>query len=135
MENQAFSSFFEPYEDFFDHPSKKALILLGVLVQKFLNYQFNERGSTPFTKRLKGLRLNQKETQDLFRELLNKMNEYDIGHWWKDLREGISLNLMASGSRWPLSSDEIGFYLALGMSLYNHPAFKAKEEKKEEEVA
>ncbi|GEM_PF-1046423 len=135
MENQAFSSFFEPYEDFFDHPSKKALLLLGVLVQKFLNYQFNERGSTPFTKRLKGLRLNQKETQDLFRELLNKMNEYGIGHWWKDLREGLSLNLMASGSRWPLSSDEIGFYLALGMSLYNHPAFKAKEEKKEEEGA
>ena len=86
-------------------------------------------------KRLKGLRLNQKDVQDLFRELSNKMNEYAIGHWWRDLKEGISVNFMAAGNRWPLSPDEVGFYLAIGMSLSGHPTFKSKEEKNTEEVS
>jgi len=133
MKDQPFAEFFEPYQEFFDHPAKKALVLLGVLTQKFLNYQYRERGSTPLVKKLKGLRLDQKEAQDLFRELCNKMHEYNIGHWWKELREGISLNFMAAGNRWPLSVDEVGFYIALGMSLSGHPAFKSKEEEKNTE--
>ena len=135
MKDQPFAEFFEPYQEFFDHPAKRVLVLLGVLIQKFLNYQYKERGSTPFVKRLKGLRLDQKDAQVLFRELINKMYEHAIGHWWKELREGISVNFMAAGNRWPLSVDEVGFYLAIGMSLSGHPAFKSKEEKNTEEVS
>jgi len=51
------------------------------------------------------------------------MNEYNIGHWWPELREGISLNFIEAGERWPLSPDEVGFYIAVGMALHSHPIF------------
>ncbi|WP_457756313.1 TIGR02556 family CRISPR-associated protein [Thermodesulfatator indicus] len=124
-----FYEFFSKYDDFFDNPAKRALVLLGVLVQKFLDYQYRERNSTPFIKNLKNLRLDQKDIQKLFTALQNKMNEYGIGHWWPELREGISLNLIEAERDWKLSPEEIGFYLAVGMSLSRHPAFGKKEEK------
>ncbi len=125
MDNSAYQEFFERHGNFFNHPAKRGLVLLGVLTQNFLNYQFQERGgSTPFLKNLKNLRLDQRDIQSIFVALQNKMNEYGIGHWWKNLREGISLSFIEAGERWPFSPDEIGFYMAIGMSLNSHTAFK-----------
>ena len=127
--SQKFEEFFEEHGSFFDHPAKKGLVLLGTLTQKFLNYQFRERGSTPFIKMLKNLRLDQKDIQKIFVGLQNKMNEYGIGHYWGDIREGVSLYFIKAGKTWPLSPDEIGFYFAVGMSLHKHPVFgRDKEE-------
>ncbi len=124
MENTPFQEFFEEHGDFFNHAAKRSLVLLGVLTQKFLNYQFRERGSTPFLKMLKNLRLDQRDIQKLFVGLQNKMNEYGIGHYWPKIREGVSLSLIEAGDRWPFSPEEIGFYLAVGMSLHKHPVFE-----------
>ncbi len=123
MNGLPYEEFFEKHGDFFNHPAKRALVLLGVLVQKFLDYQYSQRESTPFIKVLKNLKLDQKDVQSVFVKLQNKMNEYDIGHWWPELREGISLNFVEAGDKWPLSPDEIGFYIAVGMSLHSHPIF------------
>ena len=124
MEHTSFQEFFEEHGDFFNHPAKRGLVLLGVLTQKFLNYQYSTRGSTPFLKMLKNLRLDQKDVQKLFVGLQNKMNEYGIGHYWPKIREGVSLSLIEAGDHWPLSPEEIGFYLAVGMSLHKHPVFE-----------
>ncbi len=132
MRDLPYQEFFELHGDFFNHPAKRGLVLFGVLVQKFLNEQYNRRGSTPFLKVLKNLRLNQKDVQSVFVALQNKMNEYEIGHWWPELREGISVNFIEAGDTWPLSPDEIGFYMAVGMSLYRHPSFGKDTEKNEE---
>ena len=130
MHNLPYQEFFEKHGSFFNHPAKRGLVLLGVLVQNFLNYQFNERdGSPPFLKKLKSLRLDQRDVQSVFVALQNKMNEYGIGHWWKNLREGISLGFIEAGDRWPFSPDEIGFYIAVGMSLNSHPIFKETDER------
>ncbi len=128
MNSSPYAEFFERHGDFFNHPAKRALVLLGVIVQKFLNYQYKERNSTPFMKVLKNLRLDQKDVQSIFTALQNKMNEYGIGHWWPELREGISLYFIEGGDKWPLSPDEIGFYIAVGMSLHSHPVFGERHE-------
>ena len=135
MEQTSFQEFFEKHGDFFNHPAKRGLVLLGVLTQKFLNYQFRERGSTPFLKMLKNLRLDQKDVQKLFVGLQNKMNEYGIGHYWPKIREGVSLSLIEAGDHWPLSPEEIGFYLAVGMSLHKHPVFGDTKTEATEESA
>lgn len=124
MSDSPYNNFFEKYGDFFNHPAKRGLVLLGVLTQNFLNEQFKRRQSTPFLRVLKNLKLNQKDVQNVFVSLQNKMNEYEIGHWWPDLRKAIGINFIQSGDKWPLSPEEIGFYIAVGMALYNHPVFK-----------
>lgn len=134
MIESPYYEFFERHGDFFDHPSKRALVLLGVLVQKFLDYQYSQRGSTPFLKILKNLKLNQKDVQSIFTKLQNKMNEYDIGHWWPELRKGISLYFIDAGDRWPLAPDEIGFYIAVGMALHSHPIFGKRKSGEEGEI-
>jgi len=126
MTDLPFEEFFSGHGDFFNHPAKRGLVLLGVLVQNFLNYQYSQRGSTPFLKVLKNLRLDEDDVKKVYVSLQNKMNEYEIGHWWPELREGISLNFIEAGENWPLTPEEIGFYIAIGMALHRHPIFKAE---------
>lgn len=128
MSDPQYQSFFDEHKDFFNHPAKRGLVLLGVLVQNFLNKQYERRESTPFLRALKNLKLNQKDVQNVFVSLQNKMNEYEIGHWWPELRKGIGLNFIEAGDKWPLSPEEIGFYIAIGMALYRHPAFKGAKD-------
>ncbi|MCD6364005.1 MAG: TIGR02556 family CRISPR-associated protein [Synergistetes bacterium] len=118
-EDIPYAEFFNRYADFFNHPAKRGLVLLGALVQKFLVTQRLERGSTPFRKQLKNLRLSQKDVKNLWVALQNKMNEYDVGHYWKNLREAIALSFISAGDDWGLSPDEIGFYLVVGMAIHN----------------
>ena len=125
-----YNELFESHPTFFDHPSKKLLVLLGVLLQRFLYFQKKERGSTPFVKKLKGLKLQQKDIQNLFKEVNTKMQEYDISHYWKELKEDIATLFLYSGDSWPLNVDEIGFYLSVGMALAFNDIFK-REEKEE----
>ena len=122
-----FNKLFKEHPDFFNHPSKMLLVLLGVLVKKFMSYQHKERQSTPFVKKLKGLKLQQKDVEKLFSELNNKMIEYGIPHYWNDLKEDISNLFIASGDKWPLSVDEIGFYLSVGMALGFRSVFKEED--------
>lgn len=124
MSTLPYESFFELHKDFFNHPAKVGLVLLGVLVQKFLNYQHRERGSTPFLKTLKNLRLDKKDVQSVYLALQNKMNEYGIARYWGKLREGIARSFIEAGDSWHLSTDEIGFYITIGMALHSHEAFK-----------
>jgi CRISPR-associated protein Cas8b/Csh1 subtype I-B len=106
-------------------------VLFGVLIQKFLNYQLKERDSTPFLKVLKNLRLTQKDVENAFVALQNKMQEYNVSHWWRDLKKSIALNFVEAGENWNFSPDEIGFYIAIGMSLYSLPIFGREENNSE----
>ena len=131
MNRLPYEEFFERHGEFFNHPAKRGLVLLGVLVQNFLNEQYRRRGSTPFMKTLKNLILDQKNVQKMYVALQNKMNEYEIGYWWPELREGVSLSFIEAGDKWPLSPEEIGFYIAVGMALHSHPIFKGINETQE----
>lgn len=117
---------FEEFEDFFDSNAKKAIFLEGVLVQKLLRIQYTDRGSTPFVKKLNGLKLDEKKVKSLLPAIQGKLEEYDK-NYYRELEKLISDYFVASGKDWNLSNDEISYYFVLGMNLVD----LFKSEKKE----
>jgi CRISPR-associated protein Csh1 len=118
MDNNA-----KPYREFFDENSlldedtKRAVFLEGVLAEKLLNIQYNERKSKPFRARLNGLKIDEKVAKRLLPEMINKLEEYDK-NYFKELEEAIGLYFMSSNFA-KFSVDEISFYFTLGMTLAN----------------
>ncbi|MGI6776506.1 MAG: TIGR02556 family CRISPR-associated protein [Acetivibrionales bacterium] len=111
---QKYLNFMDEYKDVFDSDFKRAVFLLGILVDRLLSIQYLERNSKPFYSRLNGLKLNEKLVRRIFTETLNKLNEYEKNHYYAGLEELISL-YMLSGCE--LSDNDISFYFALGMTL------------------
>lgn len=118
------------YEEFFrenpvfDDPVKKGLFLEGVLTQKLLNIQYQERNSTPFRSRLNGLKIDEKVAKRLLPEIINKLEEYNK-NYYKDLEEAIGEYLIHSDFR-KYSIDEMSYYFTLGMVLAKY--FKVEKE-------
>mgnify|MGYP001026684905 CR=1 FL=1 len=110
--------FFGKFPETFLSPAHKALFLLGGLAQSLLNIQSQERGSTPFRKRLKGLRMREEDFKALLPQIQNKLEEYGKNYYRK-LEELISSYFLASGTGWQLRTDEMNFYFVLGMNLKN----------------
>jgi CRISPR-associated protein Csh1 len=108
--------FFKDFSDTFYTPAHKAVFLLGVLAQKLLNIQFNERGSTPFRKNLKGLKMNEEDFKNLLTRIQNKLEEYKK-NYYHSLERLISEYFIEAGKNWSLSTDELNFYFVLGMNL------------------
>ncbi len=99
-----------------DHPTKEGIFLLGALTQKLLAIQYAQKGSTPFMKHLKSLKMNFKDIQALLPKVINKLSEYNAYDRSKqELAKKISQALLQEPLR--LSSDEINFYFAAGMAL------------------
>ncbi len=109
-------SFFREFDEFFGSDAKKAIFLEGVLAQKLLNIQYQERGATPFRAKLKGLNLNEKQIKKLLPEIQNKLEEYGK-NYYRTLESVISRYFISAGNDWGLSSDDISFYFVLGMNL------------------
>ncbi len=109
-------SFFDNFSDFFDNNIKKAIFLEGVLTQYLLNIQYQERKSTPFRVKLKGLKLDEKQIRKLLPEIQNKLEEYGK-NYYRDLELIISNYFVSSGNTWNIPNDEISFYFVLGMNL------------------
>jgi len=105
------------YLEELNNPAKKASFLLGVLTRKLITIQLIELNSTPFTNKLWGLSLDEKKIKKLYPMVLNKLNEYKIAHYYLDLSEDISLNLLETDKNWNLSRDETSFYFVLGYTL------------------
>ena len=111
--------------------SKKAIFLIGVLIEKLLIIQYQERGSKPFQKQLKSFKLRQKDIQILFTKAINKLEQYGK-NYYKELEKWIAFYLTSSNEDWAESSGEINYYLVLGMSLTNYFSntfFTKKQEK------
>jgi CRISPR-associated protein Csh1 len=117
--------FFEEFSDFFDDNAKKGAFLEGVLTQKLLNIQWQERRATPFRSHLKGLKMNEKQVKALLPEIQNKLEEYGK-NYYRDIEEITSKYLLQSGSNWRITNDEINFYFVMGMNLANQ--FKKKQD-------
>jgi CRISPR-associated protein Csh1 len=97
-------------------PAKKAIFLTGVLTQRLLNIQWQERGSKPFFKELKGLRLKEQDVKGLFPKIINKLEEYDKNYYTKFEQEAAA-RFTEAGDNWDLTIDEINFIFSLGMTL------------------
>jgi CRISPR-associated protein Csh1 len=99
-------------------PAKKATFLTGVLTQRLLNIQWLKRGSKPFFKELKGLRLKEKDIKGLFPKIINKLEEYDK-NYRAELAQEAAAQFAEAGDNWDLTIDEISFIFSLGMTLAN----------------
>lgn len=117
--------FFNKFSNFFNSNLKKAIFLEGVLTQYLLNIQYQERKSTPFRVKLKGLKLDEKQIKKLLPEIQNKLEEYGK-NYYRDLESIISNYFVLSGNDWSLTNNEISFYFTLGMNLSN--LFKKEKE-------
>ncbi len=118
MEQNIFDEVFNRYGKSLNSPEKRGIFLLGVLTQMLLNKQFIERGSKPFMKKLKSLKMDEKDIKALLPEVQNKLEEYDAFDKGKRLiAQEASKYLLQAGDGWKMSVDEINFYFACGMNM------------------
>ena len=114
---------------------KKGLFLLGALSERLLRVQGQERGSAPFWKSLKSLKMNATDLQGLLPKVRNKLEEYDrFGSGERTLFEKASVYLAQEPTPWRLSVDELNFYFALGMGLFPRIAMYIYPQRKEGEA-
>lgn len=123
MERNVFDPLFEKYTKSLDTSAKRGVFLLGALTQMLLNKQYYERGSKPFMKKLKSLKMDEKDIKNLLTEVQNKLEEYDAFDIVKRMiaRE-CARYLLEAGDGWKMSVDEINFYFVCGMSLSDEVA-------------
>jgi CRISPR-associated protein Csh1 len=135
MEKTKFDEIFEKVGKSLNTPAKRGIFLLGALTQMLLNIQGQERGSTPFFKNLKGLKMNEEDIKGLLPKVINKLMEYEkFDKGKQELAQEISKNFL-SQEKFGLSIDETNFYFASGMALYKEVAniVYTKEENNETE--
>lgn len=125
--NNKYLDFFEneSYKNVFSSDYKRAVFLTGVLTEKLLNIQLQERKSKPFYSRLNGMKLNRNLIRRIYTEAINKLNEYNK-NYYKELEHMIGMYILGEEAEKSISNDDISFYFVLGMTL----AKRFKEEKK-----
>jgi CRISPR-associated protein Csh1 len=122
MENnnqtEKIEEFFERFNKPFGIPEKKGVFLMGVLCKFLLNIQYQELKNDPFMKKIKGLKMRKEDIIKLYPSIINKLEEYKK-NYFHELESIISSSLLEAGDNWQINSDEINYYFALGLSLYD----------------
>jgi CRISPR-associated protein Csh1 len=123
MEEGFFDSLFARFGKSLNAPEKRGIFLLGALTQLLLNKQWQDRGAKPFMKKLKSLKMDERDIKALLPEVQNKLEEYDSFDKGKRvIAEEMSKHLLEAGEGWKMSVDEINYYFANGMNLYDEIA-------------
>ena len=124
--SQKIELFFKAHGGFFDNAAKKACFLVGILTQRLINIQWQEKKATPFRIKLHGLRLTEPLLKKISYEAQNKLEQYKKNYYYRELEGVIAQYMVAGGSGWSLTNDEISFYFTMGMNLAG--LFKSKKE-------
>ncbi len=97
---------------------KYGLVLMGFLAEYLLEEQRRERGSKPFLKKLKSLKMDWQDIVQLLPELRQKLEEYEAFDYpSRTLFAEISQTILQSAKP-KASVGELNFYFASGMGLY-----------------
>jgi|SRR5699024_11160021 len=103
---------------FTEKDGAKAIFSLGVLVQLVFSIQQANLRSTPFESKLKGLHLSAKDVNRIFKDSVEKVNQYTNQYTYKDLREFIAENLIIHKPEIDkMSNNEISFNFVCGLEL------------------
>ncbi|MCI4458806.1 MAG: TIGR02556 family CRISPR-associated protein [Thermocrinis sp.] len=99
---------------------KYGLVLMGFLTEHLLERQRIERGSKPFLKKLKSLKMDWQDIVQLLPELRQKLEEYEVFDYSsvRMLFGEISQTLLQSAKP-KASVGELNFYFVSGMGLYS----------------
>ncbi len=97
----------------------QAVFLVGACCSRIETIQTHLRGSSPFSGKLKGFRLNQADVQNLFVAAKDKAKAYGPEEEKKvnGLLECAATALAAASDRWPLAANEVSYFFALGHAL------------------
>lgn len=118
MEESIFDSIFERFGKSFGNPAKQGIFLLGALTQLLLNKQWSDRKAKPFMKKIKSLKMDERDIKALLPDVQNKLEEYDSFDKGKRMIAAeASKYLLEAGDGWKMPVDEINFYFACGMNL------------------
>ena len=118
LKESNFEELFKKYGNTFNLPVKRGLFLAGALTEMLLRKQGKERGTKTFMKKLKGLKMDERDIKALLPAIQNKLEEYNsFGKGKRIVAEEAYDYLFASGENWKLSVDEINFFFAGGMNL------------------
>lgn len=118
VKESKFEEVFKKYGNTFNLPMRRGLFLAGALTEMLLRKQGKERGAKPFMKKLKGLKMDERDIKALLPAIQNKFEEYNsFGKGKRIVAEEAYDYLFASGENWKLSVDEINFFFAGGMNL------------------
>ena len=139
MRSEAFESLEDLLEGLpaLDTDIKRGLFLMGALTERLLRAQKTERGSKPFLKKLKGLKMGESDLKGLLPEVRIKLEEYGkYGAGEDKLFKLASEYLSRAPQGWNMSVEEMNFYFALGMGMFDKIAeFIYKKEGSHEEQA
>lgn len=123
MDENIFDGIFNRFGKSLNKSEKRGVFLLGVLTQMLLNKQWTDRNAKPFMKKLKSLKMDERDIKALLPEVQNKLEEYDSFDKGKRLiATEVSKYLLEASEGWRMSVDEINFYFACGMNLYDEIA-------------
>ncbi|MGC8691020.1 MAG: TIGR02556 family CRISPR-associated protein [Caldisericum sp.] len=117
MEERKFDVFFSKFGNALEDPLKKGLILLGAATQTLLEVQQDKRGSKPFLKYLKSLKMDEKDFKELLPKVQAKLEEYESLPYAKDFLEEASYYLLQAGDKFKMNVSEMNFYFTVGMNL------------------
>ncbi len=117
------AEFFKAYSDLFTKPERKAVFLTGVLTQMLAQTQRNLLNSekAPILNRLKNLRMTPVDVMRLYKDIIWKYKQYsDSGRISEPHLLSVAgeyFLLAGDPQTWDLSSDELNFFVALGIAL------------------
>lgn len=123
MNQSIFDDLLVKYGSSLNTSAKKGIFLLGALTQMLLNKQWEIRESKPFLKKLKSLKMDEKDIKALLPQVQNKFEDYNAFDKGKRIiTKEIANYFLEAGDNWKMSVDEINYYFACGMNLYNEVA-------------
>lgn len=111
-------SFIADNQNLMQREASSGVFSLGVLVHLVFSMQQANLNSTPFEKKLKGLQITPKDVERIFKEAVEKINQYSYQNTYKELREFIAEKLIVNKQEIEkMSSQEISFNFVCGLEL------------------
>ena len=121
-EKSSYGKFLDLNPDFFGTPEKRVAFLTGALARSVMNAQSKKLGSTPFSKKFRGMRINKDSLKKLLADSQEKLRAYDADNFSsnRNLIELICEQWVACGDKFSLTQDETTFLFTVGMTLNYH---------------
>jgi CRISPR-associated protein Csh1 len=104
--------------NFVKQDASTGIFSLGVLVHLVFSMQQANLNSTPFEKKLKGLHITARDVERIYKEAVEKVNQYSYQNTYKDLREFIAEKIIINKKEIEkMSNQEISFNFVCGLEL------------------
>jgi CRISPR-associated protein Cas8b/Csh1 subtype I-B len=103
--------------DLKDSNLKRACFALGLLCKKIEKAQYRRLKSTPFSGEYKGLSMKLNDLKKLFSKSVEKSNQYGLNT--AAIKEYIAENFVEISKNEKISNDDLNYYFALGLSLFD----------------